>query len=195
MRVVKGTVVVEENFSQADLVRRHASRREFELWRMRLASLEFLKDLPAIERLGLINVKVADPHALAEIGTLRNLFLNGFTSAPGWGFLAELTQIEELHILNTRGKLVLPDLTRLDHLKTFRIWGCKGLSDISILTEVPHLEEVQLVDTALTPDDLVPLLEKPSVRYLSSSFGTQRESKLFEEYLDTYGKKQWRESP
>ena len=195
MRVVKGTVVVEETFSQADLVRRHASRREFELWRMRLASLAFLTDLPAIERLGLINVKVADPHALAEIGTLRNLFLNGFTSASGWGFLAELTQIEELHILNTRGKLVLPDLARLDHLKTFRIWGCKGLSDISILTEVPHLEEVQLVDTALTPDDLVPLLEKPSVGYLSSSFGTQRESKLFEEYLDTYGKKQWRESP
>jgi len=117
MRVVKGTVVVEGTFSESDLVRRHASRREFELWRMRLASLAFLTDLPAIERLGLINVKVADPRALAELGTLRNLFLNGFTSASGWGFLAELAQIEELHILNTRGPLVLPDLRRLDHLR------------------------------------------------------------------------------
>ena len=67
------------------------------------------------------------------------------------------------------------------------------LLDASILTEVPHLEEVQLVDTALTPDDLLPLLEKPSVAYLSSSFGTRRQADLFDGYLDRYGKKAHRE--
>ena len=139
-------------------------------------------------------MKVADPRALAEIGTLRRLFLNGFTSAAGWGFLADLTQIEELHILNTRGALVLPDLQRLDHLRTFRIWGCKGLSDLSILTDVPHLEEVELVDTALAPDDLLPLLEKPSIAYLSATFATKRDTDRFDEYLDTYGKRAFREA-
>ncbi|KQR17398.1 hypothetical protein [Cellulomonas sp. Leaf334] len=195
IRVVQGTVVVEGSFSESELlVGRYTSRRDFELWRSQHASLAFLTNLPVIERLGLINVKVADPRALAELGTLRSLFLNGFRSASGWGFLADLTQIEELHILNTRGPLVLPDLQRLDHLTTVRIWGCKGLSDITMLTDVPHLEEVELVDTALTPDDLLPLLEKPSIAYLGSSFARKRDTDLVDEYLDRYGKKAYREA-
>ena len=60
---------------------------------------------------------------------------------------------------------------------------------------MPHLEEVALVDTALTPDDLLPLLEKPSITYLSSTFATKRETDLFEEYLDRYGKMAYREVP
>ncbi|GEL98214.1 hypothetical protein [Cellulomonas terrae] len=195
VRIVKGTVVAEGSFSESELlVGRYTSRRAFELWRAQLPSLAFLTDLPLLESLGLINVKVADPGALAEVGTLRSLFLNEFRSAAGWDFLADLTQVEELHILNTRGALVLPDLRRLDHLTTFRIWGCKGLSDISFLIDVPHLEEVALVDTALTPDDLLPLLQKPSVAYLSSSFARRREADLFDEYLDRYGKTADREA-
>lgn len=194
IRIVHGTVVAEGRFSESDLlVPRYTSRGDVELWRAELPSLAFLKNLPVLERLGLINVKVADPRALAEIGTLRNLFLNGFRSAAGWDFLADLTQIEELNVLNTRGQLVLPDLHRLESLRTFFAWGCRGLSDLSFLTEVPRLEEVQLVDTALTPDDLVPLLEKPSVAYVSATFATRREADLFEAYLERYGKKAHRE--
>jgi hypothetical protein len=125
-----------------------------EFWRTQLKSLTFLKNLPKIESLSLINVKVEDPNTLCEIDTLKNLFLKEFKLGSGWDFLANLAQIEELHILNTRGELVLPDIQKLDQLKTFRLWGCKGFTNISILKNTPNLEEVALVDTVLTLEKL-----------------------------------------
>lgn len=195
--LLKGKVVIEGKFSEPEqefLIEKYKSKKVFEFWRTQLKSLTFLKNLTMMESLSLINTKVEDPNALSEIGTLKNLFLNEFKPGSGWGFLANLTQIEELHILNTRGELILPDLQKLDQLKTFRIWGCKGFADISILKNTPNLEEVELVDTALTPEQLLPLFEKPSVKYLSSSFNTKKDNELFQVYLDKYGKKAYRET-
>jgi hypothetical protein len=197
VRVVKGTVVVEDTFSEAELgqlVGRHRSRTAFELRRTRHTSLAFLTDLPAIESLSLVSVKVGDARALSQVGTLRTLFLNGITAGAGWDFLADLVQIHHLHILNTRGELALPDLSGLARLTSFRAWGCRGLDDVSILSGAPRLEEVELVDTGLTPEQLVPLLEKPSVRYLSSSFRRRQDAELFQQYLDRAGKKAHREA-
>ena len=194
--LLKGKVVIEGKLSESDqefLIEKYKSKKVFELWRAQLKSLSFLKNLPKIESLSLINTKVEDPDALSEIGSLGNLFLNELKPGSGWGFLANLTQIEELHILNIKGELILPDLHKLNHLKAFRIWGCKGFADISILKNTLKLEEVELVDTALTPEKLLPLFEKPSIKYLSSSFSTKKENELFQEYLDRYGKKAYRE--
>ncbi len=195
--LLKGKVVIEGKLSELEqefLIEKYQSKKVFELWRTQLKSLTFLKDLRKMESLSLINTKVEDPQALSEIGSLKNLFLNEFKPGSGWNFLANLSQIEELQILNTRGELALPDLQKLDHLKTFRIWGCKGFADISILKNTPNLEEIELVDTGLTPEKLLPLLEKPSVKYLSSSFNTKKDNELFQEYLDRYGKKAFRET-
>ena len=195
--LLKGKVVIEGKLSELEqefLIEKYQSKKVFELWRTQLKSLTFLKDLRKMESLSLINTKVEDPQALSEIGSLKNLFLNEFKPGSGWNFLANLSQIEELQILNTRGELALPDLQKLDHLKTFRIWGCKGFADISILENTPNLEEIELVDTGLTPEKLLPLLEKPSVKYLSSSFNTKKDNELFQEYLDRYGKKAFRET-
>jgi hypothetical protein len=195
--LLKGKVVIEGKFSeleQAFLIEKYKSKKAFEFWRTQLKSLVFLKDLPNLESLGLINSKVENPGALSEISTLKKLFLNELKAGADWNFLENLTQIEELHILNTKGELILPNLLKLDHLKTFRIWGCKGFSDISMLKNVPNLEEVEFVDTALTPEKLLPLFEKPSVKYLSSSFSKKQDKELFLECLDKYGKKAFRES-
>jgi hypothetical protein len=195
--IIKGKVVIEGKFLEAEqeiLIEKYKSKKVFEFWRTQLNSLAFLKNLPSLESLALINVKVEDINALSEISTLKKLFLNELKLSSGWDFLKNLTQIEELHILNVRGELILPDLQKLDHLKTFRIWGCKGLADVSMLKNTPNLEQVELVATALTPEKLLPLFEKPSIKYLSSSFSKKKDSELFQEYLDRYGKKAFREA-
>jgi hypothetical protein len=195
--LLKGKVVVEGKFSEQEkefLIEKYKSKKVFEFWRTQLKSFTFLKDLSNIESLSLINVKSEDSDALSEIGTLKKLFLNEFKPGSGWNFLANLTQIEELHILNVKGELLLPELQKLDHLKTIRIWGCKGFADISALKNIPVLEEVELVDTSLTPEKLLPLLEKPSVKYLSSSFNTKKDNELFQTYLAKCGKKAFREA-
>lgn len=196
VRVVKGKLVVEDEFSELErrvLAGRHRSRTELELRRTRHESLAFLADLPALERLEVVSAEVDDPTALAEAGALRTLFLNGTAPRSGWGFLADLTQIEELHLLNVRGPLALPDLCRLDRLRTFRAWGCTGLADVSSLESASRLEEVELVATSVTADGLLPLLAKPSVLYVSATFTTKRENERFRQHLDRYGKRAFRE--
>lgn len=195
--LLKGKVVIEGKISgpeQEFLIEKYKTKKVFEIWRSQLKELSFLKNLPNIEVLSLINTKVEDSQALSQIGTLKNLFLNEFKPGSGWDFLAGLSQIEELQILNTRGELALPDLQKLGGLKIFRLWGCKGFTDISILNHAPNLEEVELIDTGLSPADLLFLFERPNVKYLNASFKTKKENDTFQEYLDRYGKKAFRES-
>lgn len=189
--VIKGAVVVEGALTEPDrqrLVRLCATRSTVEVWRAQHTALALLLDLPGLADLSLVNVRVDDPGALPEISTLRRLFLNQARFRTGWGFLASLTQIEELHLLNVRGEVVLPDLRALDRLRMVRVWGCTGLTDVSGLAVAPHLEDVRLVDTGMTPAGLAPLLEKPSVRRLSSTFPRIKDDEHFRELLARHGK-------
>ncbi|KYF53237.1 hypothetical protein BE08_22850 [Sorangium cellulosum] len=172
---------------------RYRDRKIFEFWRTSHASLLFLKDLSDVEDLSFVNAKIEDASALSCLSTLKRLFLNGVRVSSGFGFLATLDQIEELHLLNLRGELVLPDLGGLGSLRRFRVWGCKRFSDASVLKGVRDLEEVELVDTALGPDDLLVLFEKASVKYIDSRFGTKRHNDAFSEYLVKFNKKQYRD--
>ena len=119
---------------------------------------------------------------------MRSLFINTSAIAAGFDFLADLAQVEELHLLNHRGPLTLPALEGMAALKRFRVWGCKGFTDISVLAEVPQLEEVELIDAGLEPEDLKPLITKPTIRYVNAQFATQSRNAHFTELLAKYGK-------
>jgi hypothetical protein len=189
--VVKGKVLVQDQFTSVEeaLVRtKHRNKSVFEFWRTRHASLEFLSDFEKLEELSLINATIATPESLSKLRGLKKLFLNGAKFASGYGFLAHLDQIEELHLLNVRGAFTLPDLEPLASLRTFRVWGCKGFADASVLNAAPRLEELEFIDTALTPEALTALFEKESVKYLSARFGTKRENDAFSQLSTTYGK-------
>ena len=84
---------------------------------------------------------------------------------------------------------MLPDLGKLDQLKVFRIWGCKEFSDISVLKNARQLEELDLVDTAVTLENLLPLIKKSSVKYINATFSRKKDRDLFQDYLDKFGKK------
>lgn len=196
IRIIKGKVVVEGSFTASEegiLRARHSSRRTFEFWRTHHRSLSCLLELSELEELSLINAKVEDPSALSGLKTLRTLRLNGVKVSAGLEFLAGLSQVETLHLLNMRGPLTLPDLGGLAALRTFRVWGCRGLADVSPLTGAPNLEEVELIDTGLEPDDLTALLEKPSVQYIHAQFRTKKHNDLFVERLNKLHKKRFRE--
>lgn len=191
----KGKVVIEDKFtaSEEELIKsKHRAKKAFEFWRTRHTSLLVLKELSNIDDLSFINCKIGDPSALAHLATLKRLFFNGTQVSSGLGFLSDLSQIEELHLLNLKGNLTLPSFKNLDALKRFRVWGCKKLSDVSALEEVRNLEEVELIDTALEPDDLLALLKKPSTKYINPQFKTQRHNDAFAEYLARYNKSRHR---
>lgn len=194
--VVKGKVCVTGQLTDAqvpDLVRRCATRSRLELRRTRHQTLELLEQLPGIEELELVRTRVTDAGALARLPALRVLWLNGVTVESGFGFLAGLSQVQELHLLNHRGALELPDLAGMTSLRTFREWGCKGLTDLSVLLDVPQLEEVALTDAGVEPEDLVPVVAMPSVRYVSAQFGSKGRNDRFAEIVAAHGKAQYRD--
>ncbi|WP_434046605.1 MULTISPECIES: hypothetical protein [Sorangium] len=194
--IVKGKVVVEGKFTslEEEVVRAKCrGRKILEFWRTSHASLSFLRGLIGVEELSFVNAKIEDPSALSCLSTLKRLFLNGVRVRSGFGFLATLEQIEELHLLNLKGELVLPDLEGLDSLRKFCVWGCKGFSDASVLKGVRHLEEVEFIDTAMGPDDLLVLFEKASIKCVDSRFRTKRHNDTFSEYLVKFNKRQYRD--
>lgn len=195
--LLKGKVVVQDKFSSVEeetLNKKYKDKMEFEFWRTNLQSLSFLESFDKIKSLSLINTKLDDTSALSRLDTLDRLFLNGIKPASGWAFLENLKQIRELHILNIKGEFVIPSLGELDSLRTFRVWGCKGFADVSSLLGVPNLEEVELIDTALLPEDLLDLFAKPSLRYVNARFSTKKNNDLFAEYLLKFNKKQYRDA-
>ncbi|WP_437857178.1 hypothetical protein [Sorangium sp. So ce363] len=192
---MKGKVVVEDKFASLEeevIKAKYGSKRVFEFWRTNHVSLSFLTGLSDIEDLSLINAKIEDPSALSCLTTLKRLFLNGVKVSSGFGFLSGLSQIEELYLLNLKGELALPSLKGLDSLKTFRVWGCKRFSDVSVLEEAQGLEEVEFVDTAMEPDDLLVLFEKASIKYINSQFRAKKQNDVFSEYLVKFNKNQYR---
>lgn len=62
----------------------------------------------------------------------------------------------------------------------------KDFSDVSILKETKNLEEVELVGTALEPDDLLPLFERNSIKWISAQFKTKKQNDIFSGYLEKY---------
>ncbi|WP_437991875.1 hypothetical protein [Sorangium sp. So ce145] len=193
---MKGKVVVEDKFTSLEeevIKARYGSKSVFEFWRTNHASLSFLKELSGIEDLSFVNAKIEDPSSLSCLTTLKRLFLNGVKVSSGFGFLSDLSRVEELHLLNMKGELALPSLEGLGSLKSFRVWGCKRFSDASALKEVRGLEEVEFIDTAMEPDDLLVLFEKASIKYIDSRFRTKRQNDVFSEYLVKFNKSQYRD--
>lgn len=195
--IVKGKVCVTGQLTEAqipDLVRRCATRSRLELRRTRHKTFDFLEQLPDLEELELVRTRVSDAGALARLSALRVLWLNGVTVESGFDFLTGLPQVRELHLLNHRGSLELPDLAGMTSLRTFREWGCKGLTDLSVLLGVQRLEEVVLTDAKVEPEDFTPVLAMPSVRYVSAQFGSKQRNDRFVEIVTAHGKAQYRDA-
>lgn len=196
IKVVKGSVVVEgvlADEQHADVIRRCKGRSQLELWRGQYRDLEFLELVAGLEGLSVVSSRIADPSALARLPGLRCLFLNGARIDAGFGFLAHLAQVEELSLLNLRGALELPDLSDLTALRRFRVWGCKGFADAASLATLPNLEELELVDTGFErdPEVLEPLVAKPSLRYVSATFGAKSRNDRFDALLAKHGKSRY----
>lgn len=137
VRLVAGKVVVTGDVSDAvrrTLLTRYRKREVVELWRADLDDLTFLTELPGLRSLSVVSCRLLDTAPLARCTALRTLFLNQARPRDGWEFLAGLGQVEELHLLNVRGDLPLPDLTGMTSLRVLRVWGCTGLRSLAALS-------------------------------------------------------------
>lgn len=191
VKIRKGIVVVEEGFTldQLPLLRAKARNRvELELWRLSLTDLEFLVEFVGLTDVKIYYCKIDDASALRDLPALRSLFINGARFKSGLDFLGNLPVLEELDLLNFRGTFTVPSLSGLGKLSRFRAWGCKGFTDVAAVAAAPNIDQVNLVDTNLEPDSLMPLLQHDTLSALTVTFATQAKTRVFEGMLEQYGK-------
>ena len=191
VKVVKGVVVVEGEFSLEQLPQLKAkltNRSRLELLRVSLPNLEFLDELSGLDDVRIMYSTIGDPSALAGVPGLRSLFINASSFSGGFEFLGQLTALEELDVLNMRGKFAVPALSELTRLTRFRAWGCKGFTEVTPIAAAPRLEHVELVDTGLEPESLMPLLSHETLSSLDAQFGTQATQKKYLTLLAEHGK-------
>ena len=189
-----GKIMMQGKCTEADfaLIEKHSRYKKIDFWDCKLPSLECVLPLRKLESFCQYGGTMADYSALAQIPTLAELFLNSINGYGDLAFVKQLTQIKSLHLLYLNKLETLPDLSGNTSLTHVFLWNCKRLADISALTQIPNLEELDFVVTPQGPDDLEFLLRLDKIKRVNATFGTVKANKRMDELLLQHGKlKHW----
>lgn len=151
--------------------------------------LQYLSDLP---RLWSLDIKLGGIRGFAgvegkqsikylELWQVRDLrSIDVATTLPGLQnlFLQSLPHVESF-----------PGMTDATALRRIAVENLKGLRDFAALETAPALEEFALIDgRKQAPQQLLPVLNNPSVRRISAFFGSERRNSEFSHLREEHGK-------
>jgi hypothetical protein len=187
-------IIIHKRFGEHEIakIKKHKDCTEIALWHTKHEDLNFLEMLPNLQSVEFYATHVEDYRVLIKIKSLKHLFLSGIKFHEDLSFIKDFTQIEELDLLYLPKVEVFPNLSDCKNLTKLLLWNCKRLTDITNLSLLPNLEEINIVDTPHKPEDLEFLIKLDNVKYISGQFGSQKANKVFEDLLVKYGKTQHR---
>jgi hypothetical protein len=187
-------IIIHKRFGEHEIakIKKHKDCTEIALWHTKHEDLNFLEMLPNLQSVEFYATHVEDYRVLIKIKSLKHLFLSGIKFHEDLSFIKDFTQIEELDLLYLAKVEVFPNLSDCKNLTKLLLWNCKRLTDITNLSLLPNLEEINIVDTPHKPEDLEFLIKLDNVKYISGQFGSQKANKVFEDLLVKYGKTQHR---
>ena len=103
--------------------------------------------------------------------------------------MSALPRLTSLGLANLPTLTALPDLAGCRRLTEVLVWNCKRLRDLAPLLRAPRLARLRLVATPHAPDELVPLLASPRLKFVSAQFATARANQRFAALLAEHGKR------
>lgn len=147
--------------------------------RLRSITMPDLSILTALDQLRLLDLNLGgtrDLTLLPEIGRLEYLELWRIRGLSDISTIGALEHLQYLHLQAMSGIESLPDLHELRSLRGVRLETMKGIRDLTPLRSAPALDELELIDMGhLTPEDLRPLVDHPTLR--AASLGLNRDKK------------------
>ncbi|WP_348800284.1 hypothetical protein [Flavobacterium adhaerens] len=192
---VKGNkIIIYKRLDEHEIeqIKKHKNSTEIGLWHTKNKNLDFLQILNKLKAVDFYGIHTENFEAMATIETLERVFLNNIKNHNQLSFLGSLKQIQELDLLYLSKLEKFPDLSNCQNLKSIRIMNCKKLTNIENLAFVPNLEEINIIETPQTPEDLEFLIQLPNIKYCSAQFGKNKLNSQFEKLLMKYGKTHYR---
>jgi internalin A len=124
--------------------------------RRNVPSLEFVRTLPRLNRLGLVKAGLSDISGLSRLGTLLSLDLRD-NELSDLSEIAQLAQLIELDLSNNPRAIAESLSTRpLPRLTRLRLAGT-GISDLAAIAGLSQVDHFELSNNQIT--DLTPFLQ------------------------------------
>lgn len=154
--------------------------------------VEYLKNL---EHLWSVDIKlggIKDLSALTTLPTLKYLELWQIRDLADLSFISKVGTLQNLFIQSQKQLTKLPDFSNNKKLKRIYLENLKGLNDLSTLKNAPSLKEfIYVLAENQEPENIIPILENPSVENVFCKFGSAKKNNLFKELVKKYKKKEY----
>ncbi len=154
--------------------------------------VDYLKNL---EHLWSVDIKlggIKDFTGLTALPSIKYLELWQVLGLADLSFISDLKTLQNLFIQSLRHLSKLPDFSNNINLRRIYFENLKGLKDLSSLKKVPNLKDfIYVLAQNQEPEDILSVLENPSVKKVFCRFGSDRKNNRFDELAKQYNKSEY----
>ncbi len=111
---------------------------------VKMTNFDFAENLNSLTELNLLYGSYKDLKAVAKLKKLKELEISRVRQIPDYQFLNSLVNLENICFEGLSEMHNLPDLSGLRSLKKIKIDNNSRLNDISLVSQIPNLEEFLL---------------------------------------------------
>jgi len=152
-------------------------------------NIDYLAGLPDLWSVDIKLGGIKNFDGLTSLPKLKYLELWQVRGLNDLSFISELTTLQNLFIQSVKQVGKLPDFSNSTALRRIYLENLKGLTCLSTLKSAPALEEFAFVMAGnLEPEQLIPVLENPSLKSVGCGFGSVKKNDKFNNLVSAYKK-------
>lgn len=152
-------------------------------------NVDFLNNL---EHLWSVDIKlggIKDLNVLTSLPSLKYLELWQIRDLADLSFISKLETLQNLFIQSLKQLTTLPDFSKNRNLRRIYLENLKELVDLSTLKNAQSLKEfIYVLAENQEPENIMPVLENPSVEKVFCKFGSEKKNNRFNELARQYNK-------
>lgn len=165
---------------------------------LRSISTDNVDYLENLENLWSVDIKlggIKDLNGLTGLESIKYLEVWQVRDLKDLSFISKLGTLQNLFIQSLKQVTKLPDFSDNRNLRRIYLENLKGLKDLSSLKNAPGLKEfIYVLAENQEPENIIPVLENPSVEKVSCGFRSNRKNNRFDELLKQYNKRKYKHS-
>ena len=184
---------LEKQTKDIDVVAGLTSLTSLTLRSITLPDLSLLLPLTGLRALDLKLGGTRDLALLPRVGKLEYLELWMVRGLDDLTPVAEVPTLRHLFLQALKQVTALPDLSRLARLDTVHLETMKGVTDLRPLLTAPALRQLSLVDMGhLQPADVGVLARHPRLRFLNAGLNSDKKNRAVRELVPLSSDGDWR---
>lgn len=156
-------------------------------------NVDYLKNL---EHLWSVEIKlggIKDLSGLTALKSIKYLELWQVRGLADLSFISKLDTLQNLFIQSLKQVTTLPDFSNNKKLRRISLENLKGLKDLSTLKNATNLKEfIYVLAENQDPENIIPVLENPSVEKVFCKFGSDKKKNRFDELAKQFNKLEYK---